>query len=252
MRHSRLLPPEGRSPRRGHLTSLGEGSPSPLLGAQPARGTPRTTRWSQPRRDGREVLAGQTGAWGPRSRAAGCPGAKADGVASRGRAGLPAAASKKTQSSGSTEQTFIESTQVQGTVLGAAENTKNEQVRSLPARSSQSRMGGKTWYTIDCCDTSPSGRCPKRDTVLGVTGQHGAASGRKHWVQRARGWPVRGKPLGRRAVLAERRHTRGQEPTRDQESACGCSRRAGGLYKWTVKCSQEVAAKDTQLRVAGT
>lgn len=109
--HFRFSPPQTSFPHKGPPIDLGAAFPPPatrvekpkgrppawpqdgkfkpeLLGAQPAGGPPGTTRQSQPRKDGRGVLAGQTGAWGPRSRAA----------VSRGHVGLPAATSKKTQS----------------------------------------------------------------------------------------------------------------------------------------------------------
>lgn len=118
---------------------------------------------------------------------------------------LPDAAVKKALFSSSVEQTFIEH-------LSSARHCARrrgkyrEHRRSLPARSSQSRKGSKTQYTISGGSTSQSGKCPEQDTkCCAVTEHHGAASGRStgKGTRLRLGLPG-GKSFGRRASLAER------------------------------------------------
>lgn len=107
---------------------------------------------------------------------------------------------------------------MQGTVLGARGNTKSEHRRSLPARSSQSRKGGETRYTISGGDTSRRSECRKPDTsAVGHRAPWGCFWS-EAWarVQRGRRRGLRGgSHLGERASLAEERRARRQEPTRN-------------------------------------
>lgn len=89
------------------------------------------------------------------------------------------------------------------------ENTKSEHGWSLPARSSQSRRGGKTQYTIAVVTPARLASTKSETQVLwGVTEQHGVASDQKPFGQRYKedsGWAFEGEShFGERAFLADR------------------------------------------------
>lgn len=90
---------------------------------------------------------------------------------------------------------------MQGTVLGAMGNTKSEHRRSLPARSSQSRKGGETQYTISCNDTGQCGRCQKQDTsAVGHRVPQGCFWPEAQARAQREGRRLRGKPFGRKGI----------------------------------------------------
>lgn len=113
---------------------------------------------------------------------------------------------------------------MRSTVLGARGNTKSEHRRSLPARSSQSRKGGETRYTISSGDTSRHGECRKPDTsAVGHRAPWGCFWS-EAWtrVQRRRRRGLRGgSHLGERASLAEERRARRGRSPRVTAGMCG-------------------------------
>lgn len=85
---------------------------------------------------------------------------------------------------------------MQGTVLGAMGNTKSEHRWSLPARSSQSRKGGETQYTISWGDTSRRSQCQKPDTsAVGHRAPWGCFWAEKHGQEYKQdaGWAFEGE-----------------------------------------------------------